>query len=173
MGMTLRTSDEQTEALRRQAAAEGRSMQAVALSAIDEYIARRDAQGESRRSTRAGSRRGGERVGAPQGRMIEYLDLEDLLEVARRAVGEDVAVRDYGLLESALARPRASVFGQDAYPDVHRKAAALLQSLARNHALDRREQAPRLGRLSHIPGPSTASGSRASEDQRFELGHPR
>jgi predicted transcriptional regulator len=41
MGMTLRTSPEQTEALRRQAAAEGRSMQAVALSAIDEYIARR------------------------------------------------------------------------------------------------------------------------------------
>ena len=41
MGMTLRTSDQQTEALRKQAAAEGRSMQAVALSAIDEYIARR------------------------------------------------------------------------------------------------------------------------------------
>jgi predicted transcriptional regulator len=41
MGMTLRTNDQQTEALRRQAAAEGRSMQAVALSAIDEYIARR------------------------------------------------------------------------------------------------------------------------------------
>lgn len=41
VGMTLRTSDAQTEALRQQAAAEGRSMQAVALSAIDEYIARR------------------------------------------------------------------------------------------------------------------------------------
>jgi predicted transcriptional regulator len=41
MSMTLRTSDQQTEALRKQAAAEGRSMQAVALSAIDEYIARR------------------------------------------------------------------------------------------------------------------------------------
>ncbi len=67
--------------------------------------------------------------------MIEYLDLEDLLEVARHAVGPDVAVRDYGLLESALARPRASVFGQDAYPAVHLKAAALLHSLARNHAL--------------------------------------
>jgi predicted transcriptional regulator len=40
MEITLRTSDQQTEALRRQAAAEGRSMQAVALSAIDEYIAR-------------------------------------------------------------------------------------------------------------------------------------
>lgn len=67
--------------------------------------------------------------------MTEYLDLEDLLEIAKRAVGVDVSVRDYGLLESALARPRASVFGQDAYRDVHVKAAALLHSLARNHAL--------------------------------------
>lgn len=67
--------------------------------------------------------------------MIEYLDLEDLLEIARRAVGTDVKVGDYGLLESALARPRASVFGEDAYPDLHLKAAALLHSLARNRAL--------------------------------------
>jgi death-on-curing protein len=67
--------------------------------------------------------------------MIDYLDLEDLLEVARRAVGEDVAVRDYGLLGSALARPRATVFGQDAYPDLHVKAAALLHSLLSNRAL--------------------------------------
>ncbi len=67
--------------------------------------------------------------------MIEYLDLDDLLEIARAAVDDDVAVRDYGLLASALARPRASVFGQDAYPDLHLKAAALLHSLARNYAL--------------------------------------
>ncbi len=67
--------------------------------------------------------------------MIEYLDLDDLLVIARAAIGADVAVRDYGLLESALARPRASVFGQDAYPELHLKAAALLHSLARNHAL--------------------------------------
>ena len=67
--------------------------------------------------------------------MTEYLDLDDLLEIARAAISEDVAVGDYGLLESALARPRASVFGQDAYPELHLKAAALLHSLARNHAL--------------------------------------
>jgi death on curing protein len=67
--------------------------------------------------------------------MTEYLDLDDLLEIAREAVGAGVVVGDYGLLESALARPRASVFGQDAYPDLHLKAAALLHSLARNHAL--------------------------------------
>ncbi|WP_262491121.1 type II toxin-antitoxin system death-on-curing family toxin [Mycobacterium simiae] len=42
---------------------------------------------------------------------------------------------DYGLLESALARPRATVFGADAYPNLHLKAAALLHSLTRNHAL--------------------------------------
>jgi death-on-curing protein len=67
--------------------------------------------------------------------VTEYLDLDDLLEIAREAVGGDVSVRDYGLLESALARPSASAFGQDAYPDLHLKAAALLHSLARNHAL--------------------------------------
>jgi death-on-curing protein len=67
--------------------------------------------------------------------VTDYLDLEDLLEIAREVIGKDVAVRDYGLLESALARPRASVFGQDAYPELHLKAAVLLHSLARNHAL--------------------------------------
>ena len=67
--------------------------------------------------------------------MIEYLDLDDLVKIARHAVADDVAIRDYGLLESALARPRASAFGSDAYPELHLKAAALFQSLARNHAL--------------------------------------
>jgi death on curing protein len=67
--------------------------------------------------------------------MTEYLDLDDLLEIAREAIGRDVLVGDYGLLDSALARPRSSVFGEDAYPDLHLKAAALMHSLARNHAL--------------------------------------
>jgi death-on-curing protein len=67
--------------------------------------------------------------------MTEFLDLDDLLEISSEAVSGDVVVGDYGLLESALARPRASVFGEDAYPDLHLKAAALLHSLARNHAL--------------------------------------
>jgi death-on-curing protein len=44
-------------------------------------------------------------------------------------------IADYGLVESALARPQASVFGEDAYPTIHQKAAALLQSMATNHAL--------------------------------------
>jgi death-on-curing protein len=44
-------------------------------------------------------------------------------------------VRDYGLLESALARPQATAFGADAYPALEEKAAALLHSVVRNHAL--------------------------------------
>jgi death-on-curing protein len=44
-------------------------------------------------------------------------------------------VRGYGLLEAALARPRATAFGKDAYPDLDTKAAALLHSVARNRAL--------------------------------------
>ena len=64
-----------------------------------------------------------------------FLDLEDLLHIAERTLGHAPPVRDYGLLESALARPRATAFGEDAYPDIHHKAAALSHSLARNHAL--------------------------------------
>jgi len=64
-----------------------------------------------------------------------YLDLDDLLLVAARAVDGKVVVRDYGLLESAVARPKTTVVGAEAYPDIHTKAAALLHSLCRNHAL--------------------------------------
>jgi death-on-curing protein len=65
---------------------------------------------------------------------VIYLDVEDLLHVARRTLG-DVQVRDVGLLNSAAARPRATAFGDDAYPSIHDKAAALLHSLARTQAL--------------------------------------
>ncbi len=64
-----------------------------------------------------------------------FLDLESLLHIATRTLGTDPVVRDYGMLESALARPQASAFGEDAYPTIHEKAASLLHSLARNHAL--------------------------------------
>jgi death on curing protein len=65
---------------------------------------------------------------------VIFLDLEDLLHVARRTLG-DVDIRDIGLLESASARPRSTAFGEDAYPSIHAKAAALLHSIARNHPL--------------------------------------
>jgi death on curing protein len=66
---------------------------------------------------------------------VIYLTLSELLHVADRTLGTGYAVRDYGLLEAALARPQATAFGKDAYPDLDTKAAALLHSIARNHAL--------------------------------------
>ena len=64
---------------------------------------------------------------------VEYLDLEDLLGFVRiLGLGP---VRDIGLLDSAAARPRSSAFGADAYPTLELKAAALLHSITRNHAL--------------------------------------
>jgi death-on-curing protein len=67
--------------------------------------------------------------------VTEFLDLEDLLVIAEIATGGSVLVRDHGLLASALARPQTTVFGEDGYPGLLDKAAALLQSLAGNHAL--------------------------------------
>jgi len=64
---------------------------------------------------------------------VEYLDLEDVLGLVRvLGVGP---VRDVGLLDSATNRPRSSAFGEDAYPTMALKAAALLHSMAKNHAL--------------------------------------
>jgi death-on-curing protein len=66
---------------------------------------------------------------------VIFLDLDDLLHIARRTLGADPEVRDAGLLKSSLARPQASAFGEEAYAGIHEKVAALLHSLARNHAL--------------------------------------
>jgi death-on-curing protein len=64
---------------------------------------------------------------------VEYLDLEDLLQLTHDLGAGPV--RDAGLLESAVARPRTSLFGEDAYPTLPMKAAAFLHSICRNHAL--------------------------------------
>jgi death-on-curing protein len=63
---------------------------------------------------------------------FRYLEIENVLRLAAR-LGEPLP-RDLGLVASAVGRPQTTVFGADAYPDVHSKAAALMHSLARNHA---------------------------------------
>lgn len=64
-----------------------------------------------------------------------YLTLDEVLAVTDRVIDGEVLLRDAGLLEAAVARPQATVFGQDAYPDLHSKTAALLLSICKNHAL--------------------------------------
>jgi death-on-curing protein len=68
-------------------------------------------------------------------RPVEFLELDDLIDLARALLGDPPPIRDVGLLGSAAARPQTTVFGQDAYPDLIEKAAALLQSIVNNHPL--------------------------------------
>lgn len=65
----------------------------------------------------------------------EYLDLDDLVDLARTLLGDPPPIRDVGLLGSAAARPQTTAFGDDAYPDLITKAAALFQSIVHNHSL--------------------------------------
>lgn len=104
--------------------------------------------------------------------MIDYLTLDDVLAAAEAHLGHPAEVGDYGLLESAVARPQATVFGEDAYPTIHEKAAALLQSLAANHPLlDGNKRTAFVATAlfyglngHHVPG-STGS----TEDELFDL----
>jgi death-on-curing protein len=65
---------------------------------------------------------------------VIFLDVDDLWHIAERVLPA-VDVRDAGLLAASVARPQASAFGEDAYPSLHAKAAALLHSIVCNHAL--------------------------------------
>lgn len=67
--------------------------------------------------------------------MTRHLTAEQALAIARTAVGGPINVRDVGLIEAAVRRPRAAVLRLDAYPDAVSKAAALLHSLATTRPL--------------------------------------
>ncbi len=67
---------------------------------------------------------------------INYLNVPQVLAIHDQAVrrfGGSFGVRDIGLVESAIARPRATYDGNDLYRDIFDKTAALLQSLLKNH----------------------------------------
>jgi len=65
-----------------------------------------------------------------------HLTFDDIVALAGDAVAPaEVVIRDFGLLQAAIARPQATAFGTEAYPTLFGKAAALMESLARNHAL--------------------------------------
>lgn len=65
--------------------------------------------------------------------MTVYLDAERLLQLVQHlGVGP---VRDFGLLDSAAQRPASTLWGSEAYEGIPLKAAALLESLTRNHPL--------------------------------------
>jgi len=66
---------------------------------------------------------------------VEFLDLDDVVGLAIALLGDPAPIREIGLLGSAVARPQTTAFGEDAYPDIWTKAAALLHSIVKNQAL--------------------------------------
>ncbi len=67
---------------------------------------------------------------------MKYLSPEQVLFIHSRlieATGGAHGIRDIGLLQSAVSRPGAAFEGMDLYPDPVQKAAALMESLAKNH----------------------------------------
>jgi len=66
---------------------------------------------------------------------VTYLTLGDLFAMVERMLGTTRMVRDPGLLDASAYRPRATMFGDDLYPTIHLKAAALMESLVCNHPL--------------------------------------
>jgi death-on-curing protein len=100
---------------------------------------------------------------------VEYLELDDLLMLATLLLGDPPPVRDLGLLASAAARPQVTAFGEDAYPDLWTKAAALLQSVVGNHALV--DGNKRLGWLSTaiFLELNDVEATRAANDEVYDL----
>ena len=66
---------------------------------------------------------------------MPYLTLGDLFAMVERMFGTTRLVRDPGLLDASAYRPQATMFGDDLYPTIHLKAAALMESLVCNHPL--------------------------------------
>ena len=67
---------------------------------------------------------------------MRYLTAEQVLFINSRLIdktGGAHGIRDLGLLQSAVARPMATFGGKELYPDIFRKAAALMESIIKNH----------------------------------------
>jgi death on curing protein len=100
---------------------------------------------------------------------VEFLDLDDVIGLARRLLGDPPPLHDVGLLGSAIARPQTTIGAEDAYPTIWLKAAALFHSVVGNHALV--DGNKRLGWLATAVflEINDASVSAASNDEVYDL----
>ena len=130
--LNITLTQEELAAVRTAAGDENLSLRAFVHRAVV------SAASDHKRRVAEGARLVAERsaeLNPPTGLTTNSSTRDDVLVAGALAVGHALEVGDYGLLDAAVARPRATAFGVDAYPDLFSKAAALLQSLARNHAL--------------------------------------
>jgi death-on-curing protein len=69
---------------------------------------------------------------------IRFLSVQEIIAInvaviQKYSLGEQIGVKSQSLLESAVARPQSSAFGEDAYPSLFAKGASLFESLGQNH----------------------------------------
>ena len=101
---------------------------------------------------------------------MKYLTAEQVLFIHARLIAEtggEHGVLDIGLLQSAVARPQASFDGQDLYPGLFSKAAALLESLIGNHAFvdgNKRTAITAVGLFLRLNGYRLAASNQELED---------
>ena len=90
--------------------------------------------------------------------MIVYISLDEVLAIHDDMVeryGGSFGIRDLGLIQSAIARPQATFGGEDLYPTIIDKAAALFHSLIFNHAFadgNKRTSLTSTARFLHLNG---------------------
>ena len=133
--MTLRLDEEHARKLDELAQRAGTSKHDAVLRAIDEEFNRMTHRQRVTDALNQTVERWGTRWSDLDSSAMpcEFLSLEDLLDIVTALrIGP---VRDLGLLNAAALRPQTTLMGQDAYPSTAAKAAALLESLAKNHAL--------------------------------------
>ncbi|MBP1949363.1 type II toxin-antitoxin system death-on-curing family toxin [Virgibacillus litoralis] len=65
---------------------------------------------------------------------VIYLTTNQVVAIRLYPPDEPLGVKEPNLLDSAINRPKQSVFGSDAYPSIHEKATALFDFIAKNHA---------------------------------------
>ncbi len=127
--LQVRFPDADMAALKIAAADEGVSMNDLVVAAVRDKVSRRariSAMVSEAKSKHAATL-------AELAEVIDYLSVEEVLGIIAE---EGFALADPGLLASAVIRPQLRVFGEDAYPTLRLKAAALMESLGRNHPLE-------------------------------------
>ena len=101
---------------------------------------------------------------------MRFLTVEEVLYIHFQVIdrfGGLHGVRDIGGLESAVARPRTTVFGNDAYPTLIEKASAMLHSLILNHPFfdgNKRTAFASVGLFLHLNGISVTGAHQEIED---------
>jgi death-on-curing protein len=108
---------------------------------------------------------------------IRYLTVREVVAInvamiQKYSPGEHIGVKSASLLESAVMRPHASAFGEEAYPTIYQKSAALFESLGQNHPFQNANKRTAFAALVvflQLNGLLFKMGAKAAEDKTVDM----